>query len=427
MRGSGKSAWLVLVVASIAASSALGARVAPGAPGAKIDQKEVCLSCHDLSEAMASKVRHPPVVDGKCTACHSPHASRFDALLRERPGPLCTQCHPKVGKELQRPVVHAPAAEGRCTACHSPHGAAYPGLLKKKGADLCSSCHAEVAQWRGRKVQHPPFALGDCDKCHEPHGSEGPGLLVSANGEVCFSCHRRDATFRKAHKGYPVEKAACWQCHDPHASERRGLFRETIHPPFSAGECGTCHAGPKAAKPFALVEPVGQLCAECHDDVVTAAKNAAFPHVPAGGGDCIDCHNPHTGSGSAMLKEDTNALCLSCHDPGGAKSSEKGRYLSHGAAGKGLACTTCHQPHGGDRPLLLAKESIDLCGSCHQHEHGASHPLGEGTRDPRNGNPMTCRSCHSLHDGAYKFYLIRSPDHELCVGCHKGFEKGAKP
>jgi len=421
-----KALWVALAVSSMV-TPLVAARSAEGAnPAVKINQKEVCLSCHDLDAALHAKVPHAPVVAGQCTACHSPHASRFDALLKNRPGPLCSQCHSKVGQELRRPVVHAPVAEGRCTACHDPHGGDNRGLLKAKGAALCASCHSEVGSWRARKVQHPPFALGRCEKCHEPHSSEGPGLLVSGGSKVCFSCHLQDAKFRSAHKGYPVEKAECWQCHEPHASERRGLFRETVHPPFAAGECDTCHAGPRAAKPFALIEPVEQLCAECHDDVASAAKRAAFPHVPAGGGSCITCHNPHTGSGAAMLKQDTNSLCLSCHDPGGAKSGEKGRFLTHGSGPKGLECTACHQPHGGDRPLLFVKESVALCGSCHQHEHGASHPLGEGTRDPRNGNPMTCRSCHSIHDGAYKFYLIKSPDHELCIGCHKDFGKGVK-
>lgn len=59
-----------------------------------INQKEVCLSCHDnLGEEIAARVAHPPAADGDCTACHSPHVSRFSGLLRERPGPLCAECH----------------------------------------------------------------------------------------------------------------------------------------------------------------------------------------------------------------------------------------------------------------------------------------------------------------------------------------------
>ncbi|MEE9561479.1 MAG: cytochrome c3 family protein, partial [Thermoanaerobaculia bacterium] len=62
-------------------------------PGHEIDQKKVCLDCHDLEDALGAKVTHAPVESGECTACHNPHVARYGALLRERPGPLCAQCH----------------------------------------------------------------------------------------------------------------------------------------------------------------------------------------------------------------------------------------------------------------------------------------------------------------------------------------------
>lgn len=424
--------WLAARSPALAAALAAGALLAIASvvgvraelpPGLKVDQKEACLQCHDLEDALQAKVRHPPAAAGECTACHNPHVSRFDSLLRDRPAAVCTTCHPGVRDELARPTTHPPAAEGRCTACHSPHGGDVPGLLKAKGAELCAGCHGDVATWRERPVQHVPFAQGRCAVCHEPHGGAGAGLLTRAGGAVCTQCHAVDAGLRQAHKGYPVERAACQQCHDPHASQRKGLFRETLHPPFESGDCDTCHAGPKAADPFATVEPLAKLCGECHEDVVDAARNAPFPHVPAGGGDCTTCHNPHTGDGEALLRKDETSLCLSCHDPGGAKSGQPGRHLTHG---DGLACTTCHRPHGGERPLFFVKDSVEMCGDCHSHQHGVTHPLGEETRDPRNGNPMACRSCHGLHDAGYEYYLFRSPDHELCIQCHKDFARGQR-
>jgi len=392
-------------------------------PDRQVDQLEACQQCHDLSDAMQADYQHPPVVSGECSACHNPHVSRFDALLKERPGPLCSQCHTDVADQLEKPVVHQPVAEGRCAECHQPHGSDLPGLLRAKGDELCVTCHQEVNTWRDRPVQHPPFATGDCAKCHEPHASDQQGLLKGVGADLCFQCHDRGPAFRKVHAGYPVEKAACQQCHDPHASQERGLFRETSHPPFESGECSVCHNGPQDKDPFGLTMPVGELCSQCHEDVVEAAKDAPFPHVPAGGGDCVTCHNPHTGSGDAMLKADQQTLCLSCHDPGGAKSGQEGRHLTHGGD---LDCTTCHQGHGGDRPVLLKKNPIELCGDCHSHQHAATHPLGEDTRDPRTGQPMTCRSCHGMHDAPYEFYLHRSGDRELCLSCHKDIGGGGR-
>ncbi|MFP3938842.1 MAG: cytochrome c3 family protein [Thermoanaerobaculia bacterium] len=383
-----------------------------------IDQAEVCAACHDLDDALAAPVPHAPVREGDCTACHDPHVSRFESLLRDRPAPLCAECHGDVAEELARPVVHAPAAEGRCAECHEPHGGEHAGLLVADGSDLCVRCHEEVASWRERPVRHVPFALGDCAECHEPHGGAAEGLLAETGGGACTSCHESGAELRARHQGYPVERAACQQCHDPHASARPGLLRRALHEPFESGDCSTCHPGPGAPEPFATLEAPDLLCAACHDEQAEAVREAPFPHVAAGGGGCVACHNPHTGDGAALLQADEASVCLSCHDPGGAASGQPGRFATHGG---GLACTDCHDPHGGGRPHLLAAEPVELCAQCHTHEHGVSHPLGEEVRDPRNGDPMTCGSCHGVHDAPYELYLHRSNDHELCTSCHRDF------
>jgi predicted CXXCH cytochrome family protein len=278
-----------------------------------------------------------------------------------------------------------------------------------------------VAEWDERPVKHPPFADGSCDTCHDPHSADHPGLASKAGGELCASCHPVTAGFKERHRGYPVETAPCQQCHDPHASKRAGLFRAHLHPPFEEGDCTTCHAEANAEKPFALVASQGELCGTCHEEQVEVSRSAPFPHVSAGGGRCTDCHNPHTGDQSNLLQTGMQRLCLGCHDPGGAKSGEAGRYVTHGGD---LDCVACHAPHGGDDPLLLVEGPVETCGTCHEHEHGIRHPLGEGTRDPRNGSPMSCLSCHGLHDAPYEHYMHASDERDLCLGCHKDIGGG---
>lgn len=411
MRLSAKSMALLAALAAAALLGRAGEAEVP--PGHEVDQKQACLACHDLGE-LAAKVKHAPVEAGECNACHNPHVARFQKLLRDRPGPLCTKCHEDVQRELGRKAVHRPVAEGRCAECHRPHGSDNPGLLVATGQKLCASCHTEVESWKERKVPHAPFAQGRCTTCHEPHSSDTPGLLTKSGAALCGACHKMDATLRSRHRGYPVEKADCHQCHDPHASARPALFRESVHAPFASGDCGACHRGPGAALPFATVKPTGALCAECHADVVDQAREAPFPHVAAGGGRCLSCHNPHTGE-TALLKQPMAALCTRCHDPGGSKSGAKGRFTSHA----GFGCSTCHTAHGGGRPLLLADDPVPLCGSCHSHEHSVSHPVGEKTRDPRTGIPMTCRSCHGIHRAEGEMYLFEAEQRTLCLGCHK--------
>lgn len=395
---------------------ALVALCAAGLLGAAVDQKTACLECHgDLAAELARPVPHPPAKTGNCTACHNPHVSRFDALLKERPGPLCVRCHEGVAREVTRPFPHAPARDGRCADCHQPHGGQAKGLLPKTGAPLCATCHAGTTAWAARPVQHPPFARGQCATCHEVHGAAAPGLLKRPIASLCGACHAAGPAFKKAHRGYPVEKADCLQCHDPHASARPGLFREALHPPFAEGECTTCHALPGSPQPFRTRLPVSRLCGGCHADQATAAGTRPFPHAPGGGAACTACHNPHTADGKGLLKGTQQKLCLSCHDPGGGTSGEPGRYPTHA----GNDCTTCHAPHGGERPILLAADGVAICSTCHEPQHSVSHPTGEKHRDPRNGLPMTCLSCHGIHDAPHPKYLVRSGERDLCVGCHR--------
>lgn len=393
-----------------------GSVQAQPAPGHHMDQKELCLGCHDLeNEGVA--VQHAPVEAGECSACHNPHVARFKKLLHDRPGPLCARCHDDVqGSDGQ--TVHAPVAEGRCAACHDPHGSPHSGLLLEPSRALCGSCHESVASWEERAVQHAPFAQGQCSTCHDPHSSDGAGLLTTSAAQLCSSCHPANASLRRKHGNRPVEQASCHQCHEPHASAQAGLFRESIHAPFATGDCATCHPAAGSPEPFATVKPLGALCADCHGDVAEASRLASFPHVSGGGGRCSDCHNPHTGDGTALLRKGAQALCLDCHDPGGASSGEDGRHTSHA----GFECTVCHAPHGAEQPLMLVDDSIDVCGTCHTHEHGVRHPLGEDTRDPRTGNPMTCLSCHGVHRAEGEWYLFEEDQRVLCIGCHKDLE-----
>jgi len=402
----------VVLVAGVFLSAAAAAQTELP-PGHEIDQKQVCLSCHDL-ESLGAKFPHAPVEAGECTACHNPHVARFKNLLRDRPGPLCAKCHDEIQRDLTRKAVHRPVAEGKCAECHRPHGGDNPGLLVASGQTLCATCHAEIDGWKERKVQHAPFAQGRCTTCHEPHSSDTPGLLKKDGATLCVSCHKVDASLRTRHRGYPVEKADCQQCHDPHASARAALFRESVHAPFASGDCTSCHRGPGADQPFATVKPPSVLCAECHSDIADEAREAAFPHVAAGGVACVSCHNPHTGDGK-LLKKPMQALCTQCHDPGGSKSGTEGRHTSHA----GFDCSTCHTAHGGTRPVLLADDPVTLCGSCHSHEHSVSHPVGEKTKDPRTGIPMTCRSCHGIHRAEGEMYLFEADQRTLCLGCHK--------
>lgn len=394
---------------------AIAGLLAAAAPAQEIDQLDVCLTCHDdVEQQLKAPMSHPPAQDGECTACHNPHVSRFEGLLQERPGPLCLECHTELQEELSGEFLHGPVAQGRCAECHQPHGGEHESLLKAPVPDLCATCHSQVTAWRHMETQHNPFRREKCNICHLSHGASYHALGKRPTQEACLLCHRNMEKLQPAHGGYWMEKANCIYCHNPHASERPGLFSGKLHPPFEDGDCGICHESATSDEPFALQEVETDLCGECHDEKVEAVREAPFPHLGLGEKGCTACHDPHAGVDTQM-RAPTMKVCLTCHDPGGSSSGEEGRFKTHA---EDLDCQTCHNPHGGSQPRLLNEDPITLCGGCHEHQHAVTHPMGETTRDPRNGQPMSCLSCHGIHDAPYPKYLHLSGERDLCLSCH---------
>ena len=76
--------------------------------------------------------------------------------------------------------------------------------------------------------------------------------------------------------------------------------------------------------------------------------------------------------------------------------------------------------------MLFAASPIELCGSCHSHEHAVAHPMGEGSYDPRTGAELDCLSCHGIHDAPYPKYMHLSGKRELCLACHENISPAGR-
>ncbi len=166
---------------------------------------ELCAGCHrDLLEGPGGEawaVPHPPVDEGKCRLCHRPHTSRKPSLLKSAMPKVCRPCHQDFFKKLQKApegMRHRPVREGRCAACHDIHGGPEAVLLKSAGAGLCTSCHAspkgahhlfpreEIEERTGVHIPGENF----CILCHLPHASSGGRLLKKNSDQVCRGCHK---------------------------------------------------------------------------------------------------------------------------------------------------------------------------------------------------------------------------------------------
>src|SRR5215470_8298085 len=92
--------------------------------------QESCTSAQCHAELLKRKTVHPATES--CENCHestgSPHPQKGKKTfkLTEEPPALCAGCHELPGKKSQ---VHPPVKQGRCTACHDPHASNEPKLL----------------------------------------------------------------------------------------------------------------------------------------------------------------------------------------------------------------------------------------------------------------------------------------------------------
>jgi predicted CXXCH cytochrome family protein len=90
------------------------------------------------------------------------------------------------------------------------------------------------------------------------------------------------------------------------------------------------------------------------------------------------------------------------------KSKKK---VVHAPVAKG--CTSCHSPHGTDRPAMLVADRGDLCFSCHREI--AAKANGPNPHPPVKAG--RCDGCHDTH--ASDNPKLVSASRDMCTGCHR--------
>jgi predicted CXXCH cytochrome family protein len=389
---------------------------------------KLCASCHEQTIARApgedgkSGTPHPPFAGGECATCHEPHATSRTRLLRDVASKLCEGCHAdvidkavKAGKAAGG-SVHQPVKAGTCESCHDAHGSRQKAYLTGAPRALCLKCHGplEARLKKAKAVVHKPVAEGKCLDCHGGHSSTSPALLVKPVPAVCATCHDlKAADLVKKHGGFSLEKTNCSSCHDPHVSQKKGLFNPVFHPPFTDGDCASCHkataAGTAPIAPAASLNAKGaDLCTPCHGDFPERFKKA-WTHAPAKSGDCVACHSPHASKEKHLVASPPVLLCTSCHE---SIAKDLAAKSVHPPVKDG-SCAKCHDAHAGDLKKGLVKAGGDLCFPCHAPEKAllkarVQHaPFAKGD----------CGKCHDPH-ASNTAAQLRAPAAELCRKCH---------
>ena len=121
--------------------------------------------------------------------------------MRAEGANLCRTCHSDTVERLATTVVkHAPVAEGTCAACHSPHASDAVHLTTQPTLDeVCATCHdyqKHSAHPIGEKAVDPrnKNLRVNCLSCHKGHGTPFKRMLLAeTTSELCTRCHKKYA------------------------------------------------------------------------------------------------------------------------------------------------------------------------------------------------------------------------------------------
>lgn len=213
-------------------------------------------------------------------------------------------------------------------------------------------------------------------------------------GNSCESCHGPSAAHfvvgadgRRPPPPGPTD-ATCTACH-----QEVGALRWPHSPHAQADlSCTACHTI-HTARDAAVAD-----CTTCHQDVRAALHRPSSHPVLDGAMACTDCHDPHGGRGDAALVRDSvNETCYMCH------ADLRGPFLwEHPPVRED--CSTCHLPHGSVNENLLNARTPYLCQQCHLAQFHPSTALS-GTGVPPTGASASlllrdCASCHTQVHGS---------------------------
>jgi predicted CXXCH cytochrome family protein len=376
---------------------------------------ELCYECHkELKENLSDRYIHFLFKRGKCVTCHNSHVSNVKGLMNDELNALCLGCHEELRNLIEKATVHSAIRDGICSDCHYAHSGENEHLLTL-------NCHEDIKEQTDQTYACLPFREGKCSVCHNSHASEEKALLLSNPNKLCQECHGPKCKAGDVSISSAVRDDDCTSCHSGHSSMDKGVLGPYGHSVFLSGKCLECHNPIAAGEKITTRKEGDDLCFDCHgkDDPRVKYFDTDV-HVKDIKNSCNICHDHHASDKRNFTKNEPK-ICMECHEKTEKRtaSMEKALRSIKCAPIKDRKCFECHIPMHSDNPLNFSGDGIDMCAKCHATQHKITHPLGDGIIDPRNGQPVTCITCHSMHAAKSEFMLTHDKDRAICIQCHK--------
>jgi len=258
----------------------------------------------------------------------------------------------------------------------------------------CLRCHDGPDDSSALILQTPHAVLADsrnrfaedgCASCHGPSVAHAqlPASIGGSAPDIVFDGEQAASV----HK----QNQVCSACH----TEPDLMYWSGGHHESAELSCSDCHVSHQPVDPMRVERLQNESCLECHRSQ-QIELHRPFSH-PVGEGQlaCTDCHNPHGGPGPADLHTFTaNDSCFGCH------AEKRGPFLwEHQPVRED--CGLCHEPHGSVHRDLLTQRTPFLCQQCHMAQFHPSTSLSgtglPGESLPSGSQSLLGRDCMNCH------------------------------
>lgn len=276
-------------------------------------------------------------------------------------------------------------------------GPSAPVSSEFSGSASCRPCHP---------AQSIPFF-------RNPHFQTAVSSRWAEHERGCEGCHGPGAKHVAAGGGadsigafsrLDAKQASevCLRCHAK--DESRANFRRGVHLHGGAG-CTSCHSIHQAGQPRRLLaKSQPAVCYPCHGEVRSQFAQPFKHRVEEGSVACSDCHNPHGGDTGgwkmgrhprlAAVSAGDEAPCFKCH------TEKRGPFLYEHGAVRVDGCGACHLPHGSANARLLKRpQTFPLCLECHNGAGSFGRQadgvaLQSGFHNMADPRYRNCTTCH---------------------------------
>ncbi len=257
------------------------------------------------------------------------------------------------------------------------------------GSESCTTCHEDIAKTHDKG----PHWKTDLDNrrgiaYQGCEGCHGPGKEhVESGGDAS-----KIISFKKLSSGDASRR--CLDCHQ--YGEEHSNFLRSQHQLNNVG-CLDCHSAhhPKVqARLMKASQP--QLCYGCHLEAKAEFLKPSHHRVNEGLVACSNCHNPHGGFLTKQLRATAaqDQVCFTCH------AEKAGPFAFEHAPVKTEGCVSCHTPHGSSNPRLLKRSQVNLlCLECHTLTVDSAAPAAPSFHNQAQ-KYQACTMCHVAIHGS---------------------------